>query len=82
MSHLPTLEDLGDLEGKNVLVRADFNVPLSDAEIRDELRIKEALPTLKFLVKNGANGRFFPSLCSLVFWFVFGQFLAPFWLQK
>ena len=55
MSHLPTLEDLGDLEGKNVLVRADFNVPLSDGEIRDELRIKEALPTLKFLVKNGAN---------------------------
>ena len=55
MSHLPTLEDFGDLEGKNVLVRADFNVPLSGGEIRDELRIKEALPTLKFLVKNGAN---------------------------
>ncbi|HJM27891.1 MAG: phosphoglycerate kinase [Acidimicrobiales bacterium] len=55
MNHLPTLEDLGDLKGKNVLVRADFNVPLSGGEIRDDLRIKEALPTLKYLVKHGAN---------------------------
>jgi phosphoglycerate kinase len=55
VNHLPTLEDLGDLKGKNVLVRADFNVPLSGGEIRDDLRIKEALPTLKYLVKHGAN---------------------------
>ena len=55
MNHLPTLEDLGNLKGKNVLVRADFNVPLSGGEIRDDLRIKEALPTLRYLVKHGAN---------------------------
>ena len=36
-------------------MRADFNVPLSGGEIRDDLRIKEALPTLRYLVKHGAN---------------------------
>ena len=54
MAELPTLEDLGDVSGKRVLVRTDFNVPLDSGEIRDELRIREAIPTLKYLVDNGA----------------------------
>jgi len=52
---LPELEDLGPVEGKSVLVRADFNVPLSAGRITDDLRIKAALPTLRWLVDNGAK---------------------------
>ncbi|MGH1487964.1 MAG: phosphoglycerate kinase [Acidimicrobiales bacterium] len=52
---VPELEDLGDVNGKSVLVRVDFNVPLSGGEIADDLRIKAALPTLKWLQKNGAK---------------------------
>ena len=55
MSQLPNLEDLGDISGKRVLVRTDFNVPLDDGIIRDDLRIREAIPTLKYLVDNGAE---------------------------
>lgn len=52
---LPELEDLGPVSGKSVLVRADFNVPLSGGRITDDLRIKAALPTLRWLVDNGAK---------------------------
>ena len=38
MNNIDRLEDLGDLEGKSVLVRADFNVPIADGEITDDLR--------------------------------------------
>ena len=55
MSELPRLEDLGDISGKRVLVRTDFNVPLDNGIIRDDLRIREAIPTLKYLVDNGAE---------------------------
>ena len=55
MSQLPKLEDLGDISGKRVLVRTDFNVPLDNGIIRDDLRIREAIPTLKYLVDNGAE---------------------------
>ncbi len=51
-----TIDSLGDLSGKKVLVRSDFNVPL-DAEknITDDGRIRAALPTLTRLVKAGAK---------------------------
>ncbi len=52
---IPQLEDLGDLSGRRVLVRADFNVPIRDGSITDDLRIRAAVPTLQFLQKAGAN---------------------------
>ena len=55
MTDVPRLEDLGDLDGKSVLVRADFNVPISDGEITDDLRIRAAIPTLRYLIEAGAS---------------------------
>jgi phosphoglycerate kinase len=55
MTSVPTLEDLPALEGKRVLLRADFNVPLRDGEIADDLRIRAALPTIEWLVGRGAQ---------------------------
>ena len=43
------------VEGKRVVVRVDFNVPLKDGVIQDDNRIVQALPTIKFLVENGAK---------------------------
>lgn len=40
---MKTLKDLGDLKGKRVLMRADFNVPLDGTTITDDGRIKAAL---------------------------------------
>ncbi len=52
---VPTLEDLGDLDGRRVLLRADFNVPIADGEIVDDFRIRAALPTIEFLTSRGAQ---------------------------
>ena len=52
---MKTLKDLGDLKGKRVLVRADFNVPLDATTITDDGRIKAALPTIKTLREEGAK---------------------------
>lgn len=49
-----TIEDI-DVKGKRVLVRCDFNVPLKDGVITDENRLNGALPTIKYLVENGAK---------------------------
>ena len=49
-----TVTDL-DVSGKRVIVRVDFNVPLKDGVITDDNRIKGALPTIEYLVKNNAK---------------------------
>ena len=49
-----TIEDV-QVNGKRVLVRCDFNVPLKDGVITDENRLVGALPTIKYLVENGAK---------------------------
>jgi len=55
---VPVLEDLPDVAGKTVLVRCDFNVPLGpDGSIEDDLRVKAAVPTLRWLVERGARVR-------------------------
>ena len=49
-----TIEDI-DVNGKKVLVRCDFNVPLKDGVITDENRLEGALPTIKYLVAHNAK---------------------------
>ena len=59
MARIPVLEDLGDVSGKRVLVRTDFNVPMEGPDdarvITDDFRIKAALPTIQWLTERGAH---------------------------
>ncbi|HEY3485254.1 MAG TPA: phosphoglycerate kinase [Ilumatobacteraceae bacterium] len=60
MDRIPALEDLGDVSGRRVLVRTDFNVPLEhhddgNVTITDDFRIRSALPTIEWLTERGAN---------------------------
>jgi phosphoglycerate kinase len=55
LSRLRTLEDLGALGGRRVLVRCDFNVPMEDGRITEDLRIRASAPTLSELLAAGAS---------------------------
>jgi phosphoglycerate kinase len=60
VSRLPVLEDLPPLEGKKVLLRVDFNVPLVEGSdgvrvVADDFRIRSALPTIEWLLAKGAR---------------------------
>lgn len=50
-----TIDSLGDIAGKRVLIRVDFNVPLKDGQVSDDSRINAALPTLNALIERGAR---------------------------
>ncbi len=55
MTKVPVLDDLPSPEGKSVLVRTDFNVPMADGRITDDLRIRLPLQTVTWLLDHGAT---------------------------
>lgn len=57
-----TVEDLKDLEGKKVLIRVDFNVPIKDGVIGDDNRMVAALPTIKYITEKGGKAVLFSHL--------------------
>ena len=55
MTAFKTLNDMGDITGKRVLVREDLNVPMADGQVTDDTRLRAAAPTLLELADRGAK---------------------------
>lgn len=54
MARFKTLDDMGDVHGKHVLVRVDLNVPMAEGSVTDATRMQAALPTINELADRGA----------------------------
>ena len=54
MRAFKTLDDMGDIDGKRVLVREDLNVPMADSAVTDDTRLRAAVPTVAELADKGA----------------------------
>ena len=54
MAKFRTLDDIGDVRGKRVLVRADLNVPMQEGKVSDDTRLRAAQPTIAELADKGA----------------------------
>jgi len=54
LTRLRTIDDLGDLSGRRVFLRADLNVPLDGGRVADDLRIRATVPTIRELLGRGA----------------------------
>jgi phosphoglycerate kinase len=54
MTSFKTLDDIGDVRGKRVLVRVDLNVPMEDGQVTDDTRMRSTLPTVTELADKGA----------------------------
>ena len=55
MIKIKCLDDNLNIEGKRVLLRVDFNVPINDRSITETSRIEKVLPTIKFLIEKKAK---------------------------
>ena len=56
------VSDLHDLEGKKVLIRVDFNVPVKNGVIGDDNRMVAALPTINYVIEHGGKAILFSHL--------------------
>ncbi|MEN3046918.1 MAG: phosphoglycerate kinase [Candidatus Hydrothermales bacterium] len=52
---MKSLNQIGDIKGKRIFLRVDFNVPIKEGKILDDTRIKETIPTIKFLIEKGGK---------------------------
>ena len=55
MAKFKTLDDIGDVAGKRILVRVDLNVPVADGKVTDATRIERVAPTILELSDKGAK---------------------------
>ena len=55
MTTFNTIDDLGDLSGKRVLVRVDINVPMADGKVTDDTRMRAAVPTIREILDKGGK---------------------------
>jgi 3-phosphoglycerate kinase len=51
---IKTVKDI-QLKGKRIIMRVDFNVPMKDGKVQDDTRIVAAIPTIKYIMEQGAK---------------------------